>query len=98
MSALWMVGPIIIFLLLLFFVFRPIGMQLVRQMARPEVAPAAPATLVESDPVGDLLDGQSRPRSRNQMLRDAVSQRMIQEPEPVVRLVKSWITDDEPLD
>jgi flagellar M-ring protein FliF len=98
MSALWMVGPIIIFLLLLFFVFRPIGMQLVQQMSRPEVAVAAPATLVESDPMGDLLDAQARPRSRSQMLRDAVSQRMIQEPEPVVRLVKSWITDDEPLD
>jgi flagellar M-ring protein FliF len=96
MSALWMVGPIIIFVLLLFFVFRPIGMQLVQQMARPEAA-AAPVMLVESDPA-DLLDAQSRPRSRSQMLRDAVSQRMIQEPEPVVRLVKSWITDDEPLD
>ena len=39
---------------------------------------------------------EARPRTRSQMLREAVSQRMIQEPEPVVRLVKSWITDDEP--
>jgi flagellar M-ring protein FliF len=98
MSALWMVGPVIIFLLLLFFVIRPIGMQLVQQMARPEIAAEPAATLLETDPMGDLLESQSRPRSRSAMLRDAVSQRMIQEPEPVVRLVKSWITDEESLD
>jgi flagellar M-ring protein FliF len=99
MSTLWMVGPIVIFVLLLFFVFRPIGKQLAQQMGRSELAaPEVQTVFVESDPAGDLLDSQTRPRSRSQMLRDAVSQRMIQEPEPVVRLVKSWITDDEALD
>jgi len=96
MGAMWVVGPIIIFVLLLLFVFRPIGMQMVRQMSRPELAAAEmpAATLVESEEATDLLE--ARPRTRSQMLRDSVSQRMMQEPEPVLRLVKSWITDDEP--
>src|SRR5271168_61791 len=81
MGAMWVVGPIIIFVLLLLFVFRPIGMQMVRQMSRPELAAAEmpAAALVESDEVTDLLE--ARPRTRSQMLRDSVSQRMMQEPE-----------------
>jgi flagellar M-ring protein FliF len=95
LSAMWAAGPIIIFVLLLFFVFRPIGKQLVQQMSRPELPSEEHlATLLESEPVADVFE--ARPRTRSQMLREAVSQRMIQEPEPVVRLVKSWITDDEP--
>jgi hypothetical protein len=54
------------------------------------------ATLIESEPVNDVFE--PRPRTRSQLLREAVSQRMVQEPEPVVRLVKSWITDDEPVE
>jgi flagellar M-ring protein FliF len=95
LGAMWVVGPIIIFVLLLFFVFRPIGMQLVQQMARPELpGQEHVATLIESEPVTDVFE--PRPRTRSQLLRESVSQRMMQEPEPVVRLVKSWITDDEP--
>jgi flagellar M-ring protein FliF len=95
LGAMWVVGPIIIFVLLLFFVFRPIGMQLVQQMARPELpGQEHVATLIESEPVADVFE--PRPRTRSQLLRESVSQRMMQEPEPVVRLVKSWITDDEP--
>jgi flagellar M-ring protein FliF len=94
MAAMWMIGPIVIFLLLIFFVFRPIGVQMVQQMSRPELAPLeVPASLLERELV---TDGEVRPRSRSQVLREAVSQKMMQEPEPVVRLVKSWITDDEP--
>jgi flagellar biosynthesis/type III secretory pathway M-ring protein FliF/YscJ len=97
LSAMWVAGPIIIFVLLLFFVFRPLGMQLVQQMSRPELSAAEHvATLIESEPVNDVFE--TRPRTRSQMLREAVSQRMMQEPEPVVRLVKSWITDDEPVE
>jgi flagellar M-ring protein FliF len=95
LGAMWVVGPIIIFVLLLFFVFRPIGMQLVQQMSRPELpAEERIATLIESEPVVDVFE--PRPRTRSQILRESVSQKMMQEPEPVVRLVKSWITDDEP--
>lgn len=97
LGAMWVAGPIIIFVLLLFFVFRPIGMQLVQQMSHPELPGEEHiATLIEREPVTDVFE--ARPRSRSQLLRESVSQRMMQEPEPVVRLVKSWITDDEPAD
>ena len=95
MAAMWMVGPIVICLLLIFFVFRPIGAQMVQQMSRSEFVPVEVpvTTLLESESEPEV---EHRPRSRSQILRESVAQRMMQEPEPVVRLVKSWITDDEP--
>ena len=58
LSAMWAAGPIIIFVLLLFFVFRPIGKQLVQQMSRPELpCEEHLATLIESEPVADVLRG-----------------------------------------
>jgi flagellar M-ring protein FliF len=96
MAAMWMIGPIVIFLLLIFFVFRPIGAQMVQQMSRSEFVPVeVPVTLLERE---SETEAEHRPRSRSQILREAVSQKMMQEPEPVVRLVKSWITDDEPIE
>ncbi|HWZ51286.1 MAG TPA: flagellar basal-body MS-ring/collar protein FliF [Granulicella sp.] len=96
MAAMWWIAPIVMFLLLLIFVFRPVGMQLVQQMSRNELPAGDVVTtaLVESEPETEFFE--PRHRSRTQVLRQAVAEKLAQEPEPVVRLVKSWITDDEP--
>ena len=93
-----LVALIVLVLLLLIFVFRPVGMQLVKQMSRNELPAGDVVTtaLVEAEPEPEFFE--PRHRSRSQVLRQAVADKLAQEPEPVVRLVKSWITDDEPND
>ncbi len=98
-AAMWLLGPIAMFLLLFFFVFRPAGRHIAQQAARSELtAGGSTAALGDSMIAPDLLEKvpdlpQFRRASRSQLLRDAVADRLAQEPAPVVRLVKNWITD-----
>jgi flagellar M-ring protein FliF len=95
----WLIGPIILFLLLFFFVFRPAGRHIAQQVTRAELsAPVEAGVLADSRTPPALHDsapefGTTRPVSRAQMLRASVAGQIAQEPAPVVRLVKSWITD-----
>jgi flagellar M-ring protein FliF len=95
----WLVGPIVLFLLLFFFVFRPAGRHIAQQVARAELsAPAETAALPESRTTPALDESAPelrglRPPTRAQLLRASVAEQLAQEPAPVVRLVKSWITE-----
>jgi flagellar M-ring protein FliF len=98
-SALWLLGPIVMFLLLFFFVFRPAGRHIAQQVAISELsAGAGAATLPEPALAPALHEARpdvlmDRPLARPQLLREAVAERMTREPAPVVRLVKSWIAE-----
>lgn len=97
-SAMWLLGPMAMFLVLFFFVFRPVGRSMQRQFARATLSSGVEAKAFAENLAADLdapLPNlpNSRPQSRGRLLRDAVREQMTQEPAPVVRLVKSWITD-----
>jgi flagellar M-ring protein FliF len=97
-AAMWLLGPIAMFLLLFFFVFRPVGRSVQQQFAPSELSSGMEGRVVPENLTANLREALPdltgvRPHSRARMLREAVGERMMQEPAPVVRLVKSWITD-----
>jgi flagellar M-ring protein FliF len=95
----WLVGPIALFLLLFFLVFRPAGRHIAQQVARAELSAGAEAAALPESRTAPALEESApelrtlRPPSRAQMLRASVAEQLAQEPAPVVRLVKSWITE-----
>jgi flagellar M-ring protein FliF len=97
-SEMWLLGPMAMFLVLFFFVFRPVGRSMQRQLARAELSSGVDAKVFAKNLAANLDEpfsnsSAARPPSRGQLLRDAVREQMIEEPAPVVRLVKSWIAD-----
>ena len=97
-SAMWLLGPMAMFLILFFFVFRPLGRSMQRQLGRTTLSSGVDAKAFAENLAANLdeqLPNSSAGRhvSRGRLLRDAVREQMIQEPTPVVRLVKSWIID-----
>lgn len=98
-AAMWLLGPMAIFLLLFFFVFRPVGRSFARQLGRPELAAARESRTLPENAIAPSLNEalpetvSYRPVGRVQMLRESVAGRLAEQPEPVVRLVKSWIAD-----
>jgi flagellar M-ring protein FliF len=100
-AAMWLLGPISVFLFLFFFVFRPAGRHIAQQVGRPELSAAVETAALPQEgalPAFRELSPEFaglRPPSRTQILRESVAEHMAQEPGPVVRLVKSWITDTE---
>ncbi len=99
-QAMWLVGPIAMFLLLFFFVLKPAGRHIAQQIAQPELALAggisASADGAESELAAGAAPalGSTRPVGRLQSLSDTIAQRIATEPVPMVRLVKSWINEN----